>query len=34
MPRNPAYVDRGRVMADDLPAKANLPYIRLICALI
>ncbi|XP_057495618.1 tRNA(His) guanylyltransferase 2-like isoform X3 [Actinidia eriantha] len=24
-PRNPAYADRGHVMADGLPAKANLP---------
>ena len=24
-PRNPAYVDRGRDMADGFPAKANLP---------
>ena len=30
MPRNPAYADRRRVMADGLPAKANLPYIQLI----
>ena len=29
-PLNPAYADRGHVITDGLPAKASLPYIRLI----